>query len=406
MGNTKKTNVWGKWIYWFIFSVAVIVLYKTLDNFTGVTSWISNLLNVLAPFLFGLLIAGLLYIPAKKIENLYKKPNNKFLNKIARGLSIFTTYVLTIFLIVMAIKFIIPAVSQSVTELVDNLPQYYKEATKLVNSIPENDIISKEDLKDVIKNMQEFDWKKYLSLENIMNYVKGVLNIASGIFDFFVAIIVSIYILMERDFILEFGRKALRVLVKNDEKHSMICKYCATSRDVFFKFLGGQIFDAVIVGTITSIAMAIMKVEYAGLLGFMIGLFNLIPYFGAIVACMIAILVTIFTGGILKAAWLAVIIVLLQQIDANIINPRIIGTSLKVSPILVIFAVTVGGAYFNVLGMFLGVPIVAVIKIILVDYVDYKNKLYEEEKIKEMNKPKRRTSTRIKKVVIGEDENI
>lgn len=406
MGNTKKTSLWEKWIYWFIFSVAVIVLYKALDNFTGVTVWFSNLLNVVAPFLIGILIAGLLYIPAKKFEILYKKPNNKFLNKIARGLSVLTTYILVILLIIMAIKFIIPAITKSVTELIDNLPEYYKEATKLVNSIPENNMINKEELKDAIKNMQEFDWKKYLNFESITNYVKGVLSIASGIFDFFVAVIVSIYFLLERDLILTFSKKALRAIVKNDEKYNLICKYCATSRDVFFKFLGGQIFDAVIVGIITSIAMVIMKVEYAGLLGFMIGLFNLIPYFGAIVACIIAILVTVFTGGIFKAIWLAAVIILLQQIDANIINPRIIGASLKVSPILVIFAVTVGGAYFNVLGMFLGVPIVAVIKIILVDYVDYKNKLYEEEKIKEMDKPKRKTSTRIKKVVIGEDESL
>lgn len=381
MNSTKKTNVWWKWIYWFIFSVAVITVYKTLDNFTDVTTWIGNLLKVLMPFTMGILIAGLLYIPAKKIENLYKKPNNKFLKKIARALSILTTYLLVILIIYMAIKFIIPAISKSVTELVNNLPDYYSEAIKQINSIPENDFISKDDLKDAIKNMQNFNLKKYISIESIMEYIKGVINIASGIFDFFVSIIVSIYILIERDEILQFAKKALRAIVKNDEKYNLICKYFSISGDVFFKFLGGQIFDAVIVGIITSIAMVILKVEYAGLLGFMIGLFNLIPYFGAIFAIGLAILVTAFTGGIFKAIWLAIVVIILQQIDANIINPRIIGSSLKVSPILVIFAVTVGGAYFNVLGMFLGVPVVAVIKIILVDYVEHKNRMYEQERI-------------------------
>lgn len=406
MSNSKKTSAWGKWIYWFIFSVAVITVYKTLDNFTDVTSWIANLLNVLMPFSMGILISGLLYIPAKKIENLYRKPKNKFLTKISRGLSILTTYVLVILIIITAIKFIIPAISESVTELLNNLPGYYNEATKAINSIPDNDIISQQDLKDAINNMQNFDLKKYISFESIMEYIKGVINIATSIFDFFVAVIVSVYILMERDSILKFAKKALRAFVKNDEKYNLICKYCTAAGDVFFKFLGGQILDAVIVGIITSIAMIILKIEYAGLLGFVIGLFNLIPYFGAIFAIGIAILVTVFTGGIFQAIWLAIIVILLQQIDANIINPRIIGSSLKVSPILVIFAVTVGGAYFKVLGMFLGVPIAAVIKIILVDYIEYKNRLYEEEKIKEMNKPKRRTATRIKKTVIGEDGTI
>lgn len=404
--NSKKTSAWGKWIYWFIFSVAVITVYKTLDNFTDVTSWIANLLNILTPFSMGILIAGLLYIPAKKIENLYRKPKNKFLTRISRGLSILTTYILVILIIITVIKFIIPAISESVTELMNKWPGYYNEAIKSINSIPDNDLFTQEDLKDIKNNMQNFDLKKYLSFESIMEYIKGVINIATGIFDFFVAIIMSVYILMERESILKFAKKALRAIVKNDEKYNLICKYCTVAGDVFFKFLGGQILDAVIVGIITSIAMMLLKIEYAGLLGFVIGLFNLIPYFGAIFAIGIAILVTVFTGGIFQAIWLAIIVVLLQQIDANIINPRIIGSSLKVSPILVIFAVTVGGAYFKVLGMFLGVPIAAVIKIILVDYVDYKNRVYEEEKIKEMNKPKRRTATRIKKTVIGEDGTV
>ena len=404
MNSTKKTNPWGKWIYWFLFSVAVITIYKTLDNFTDVTQWFSNLLGILMPFSMGILIAGLLYMPAKKIESLYKKPNNKFLNRIARGLSVLITYILAVLIIIMAIKFIIPAISESITKLVNSWPGYYDEAINQINSIPDNDLFSKEDLENEIKKLSSINLKEYLSFDSIKEYVKGVISIASGIFDFFVAIIVSIYILLERDSILQFGKKALRALVKEDEKYNLICKYFNTAGDVFFKFLGGQIVDAIVVGIITSIAMAILKVEYAGLLGFTIGLFNLIPYFGAIFAVGVAILVTIFTGGFAQAIWLAIVIIALQQVDANIINPRIIGSSLEVSPILVIFAVTLGGAYFGVLGMFLGVPVVAVVKIILVDYIEYKNKMYEEEKIKEMNKPKRRT--RIRKEVISEDKVI
>ena len=116
-----------------------------------------------------------------------------------------------------------------------------------------------------------------------------------------------------------------------------------------------------------------MKIKYATLLGFVIGMFNIIPYFGAIVAIAISIIITIFTGGITQAIWLAIIIIVLQQIDANIINPRILGNSLNLSPILVIFSVTVGGAYFKLLGMFLGVPVIALLKIILTEYIEEKN---------------------------------
>ena len=123
--------------------------------------------------------------------------------------------------------------------------------------------------------------------------------------------------------------------------------------------------------------MTIMGVKYAALLGFLIGLFNLIPFFGAIVAVVIAIFITLCTGGLGKAIWLAIVVIILQQIDANIINPKIIGDKLKISPILVIFSVTFAGAYFGVLGMFLAVPIVAMLKLIINDYLDYKT---EEKK--------------------------
>ena len=104
----------------------------------------------------------------------------------------------------------------------------------------------------------------------------------------------------------------------------------------------------------------------------MIGLFNIIPYFGAIVAVGLSILITVITGGLSKAFWMALIVIILQQIDSNIINPKIIGDSLEISPLLVIIAVTVGGAYFGVLGMFLAVPVAAVFKIIINDWIEAK----------------------------------
>ena len=131
--------------------------------------------------------------------------------------------------------------------------------------------------------------------------------------------------------------------------------------------------------------MSIMGVKYAVLLGFMIGLFNLIPYVGAIIAVTIAGLITLLTGGLSQAIWMLVVIIILQQIDANIINPKIVGNSLEISPILVILAVTVGGAYFGLIGMFLAVPVIAIIKVLIEDFIDYKErkKKTKQEEIKE-----------------------
>ena len=105
----------------------------------------------------------------------------------------------------------------------------------------------------------------------------------------------------------------------------------------------------------------------------------MIPYIGAIVAVGIGILITFITGGLGKAIVMAIVVIILQQIDANIINPKIIGVSLEVSPLLVIFSVTVGGAYFGIMGMFLGVPIAVVIKTVLNDWIENKNKFRDEQ---------------------------
>ena len=98
----------------------------------------------------------------------------------------------------------------------------------------------------------------------------------------------------------------------------------------------------------------------------------MIPYIGAIVAVAFGILITLITGGFGKAILMAVVVIILQQIDANIINPKIIGSSLKTSPLLVLFSITIGGAYFGIIGMFLAVPVMAVIKILMEDYISYK----------------------------------
>lgn len=132
--------------------------------------------------------------------------------------------------------------------------------------------------------------------------------------------------------------KRLSKALFNEDTYQLVGRYFNKSNEVFFKFVAGQVLDAIIVGILTSVAMSILGVKYAVLLGFMIGLFNLIPYFGAIIAVIVAIIITLFTGGLGQAILMAIIVIILQQIDANIINPKIIGNSLSISPLLVIFA--------------------------------------------------------------------
>lgn len=374
-----KIKNWTKWIYWFSFAVAVIAVYKTLDNFNDILSFIRNLFGVLMPFFMGLLLAYLFYTPSKKLERLYSK--SKVLKRFSRQLAVFSVYIIAIICIIILFNVVLPAISTSVTELTGNLPAYYENLINYINDLPEDSIISKDTIMDTINNIKNIDFASYFSTERIIEYVKGMVSVAQGVFSVFVTIIMSIYILLQRADILKFIKKAANALFKEDT-YKTLGKYFSQSNQVFFKFISSQIIDGIIVGIITSIAMLIMGVKYAVLLGFMIGLFNIIPYFGAIVAVGLTILITWITGGLSQAIWVAVVIIILQQIDANIINPKIVGDSLSLSPILVIFAVTVGGAYFGFLGMLLAVPVIAVLKILICDYIDYKN---EKKKLAKTN---------------------
>lgn len=371
-----KRNL-SKWMYWFLLGLAIIIVYKVLDNFTAIGGAIGNFFNVITPFLAGALLAYLLYIPASRIEKIFLKTKKKFWKKKARGISVLLTYILAVLVIILLVNVILPVITDSVVELVNNFQGYWNSTINRLNSLPEDSFLKSQVVTDAIKSVgeaiQNIDLKEYLNPDKITTYVKSVLGVASGIFDVFVTIAVSVYILLQRGAIVNFFKK-LGLAIFDEKTCGQIGKYVNSTNTVFFKFISGQLIDAIVVGILVTIAMSIIGVKYAVLLGFMIGLFNIIPYFGAIIAVVISIIITIITGGLSQAIIMAVVVIILQQIDSNVINPKIIGNSLEISPLLVIFAVTVGGAYFGVLGMFLAVPVIAVLKIIANDFLDYKIK--------------------------------
>ena len=213
----------------------------------------------------------------------------------------------------------------------------------------------------------------YLSTDRILGYINTVIGVFGAVFNIFVTIVISIYILLQRKDIKEFLKKLGKSMF-DESAYTRLSKYFTTSNKILLDFIYCQIIDAIIIGILVSIALTIIGVKYSILLGFFIGLFNIIPYFGAIIAIAVAVLITVFTGGVQQALIMAVTVIILQQIDANIINPKILGDGLKISPILVIFAVTIGGEFFGVIGMFLSVPVIAILKLLIVDFIEIREK--------------------------------
>lgn len=371
----KKEKVLGtkRWFYWVSIGVVLIIIYKLLDNFSGIGDWFSNFLGVLAPFLEGILIAYILFIPCKKLENLISKSKMKFFKKHARGTSITLTYIIVLLLIVLFMTVIIPILAESIADLISNVQSYYNAVVSDSPDLTITPFIQENILKPVVDWIQNIDFESLFTFDMIKEYLSSAMGFIRGIVNLFIAVICSVYILAQRNRIINFLNRFARAVL-TEKGYKRYDKYFTSGNGIFFRYLSSQMLDGIIIAILTSIAMSIMGVKYSVLLGTLIGISNLIPYFGAIFGVGISIIITLLTGGWEQALIMAIVVIVLQQIDANLINPRITSSSLKVSPLLIMFAVTVGGAYGGVLGMFLAAPVFTLLKVIIDDYINSKNR--------------------------------
>lgn len=368
-----KEKIMGtkRWLFYVSIGIVLILVYKFLDNFTGIGIWLGKLLGVLAPFLSAILIAYILFTPCRKIEK-YIKRKTKI--KHARGLSILIVYVIFAVIIYLILKFIIPVMFSSIVDLVNNAQNYYNSITTNEMNEAFAPFIKDKILGPAVEFIGKINFEEMFTVEKIMGYISSVVGIFRFIVNIFIAMICSIYILAEREKILVFMNRLFKAAMP-EKTYRRFKRYFTNGNSIFFRFISSQLIDAFVVAIIMSIALSIMKIKYGIALGAMVGVFNLVPYFGAIAAVIIAGLITILTGGWEQAIVMVIVMIILQQVDANIINPRITSSSLNVSPLLVIFAVTVGGAYFGIIGMLLGIPIAVLIKYILEDYIKNKEKI-------------------------------
>ena len=369
---------WVRWIAIVIFAIIFITIYKFLDGFLHVREIFNNFMKIISPFLIGILISYLLYIPCKGVEKLYNKSKIKFIEKKSRVLSVFSIYLLFVLIIAIFIKFAIPVLYTGVVDLIDNVPTYYTNIVESVENIPKDSILNNINIKEGLIDFSNKYIEEYVNIENILKYVEGMMSFFNIIFKIGIGIVFSIYILIERRNIVKFLDKLSKALFKKNT-YENIKKYFISANEIFLKFIAGKVLDGIIVMIVVTTILSILDVKYALVLGIMSGIFNLIPYFGTIAACIIIVFITIFTGGVTEAITVLILLLITQQIDGNIIEPRIMKSALEISPILVIAGVMVGGAYFGMPGMFLAVPVVTIIKMLLIDYIEFKQK----EKIKQ-----------------------
>ncbi|MCL1853937.1 MAG: AI-2E family transporter [Peptococcaceae bacterium] len=359
---------WKTYLWAFLFLGGLILVYKGLENyqavgdaFQGLLTPVKIMLKLLSPFATGLLFAYLLHIPCEKIAYLLKKIPLKFMSKWARPLSVLCLVLIIVGFLAGVGSFVIPALQKSINDLLLNWPIISENAFKYLADLQANPYLSGVDWNDIVESPQQF--LSDIDFSKITGYA---LDAVGAVFNFFVTIVVAIYMLLNPYPLLKTVKRIARMFVQ-EETYESLAVYVRKTDAIFYKFISCQLLDALIIGMISGIGLTILGVRYSVLLAVTLAILNIIPFFGAFLGVTIAAVTTLLTGGLSQALVVLVFLIILQQVDGNIIIPRLLGQSLNLNPVIIIMAITIGGTFGGVLGMFLAVPVVAVFKIILGD---------------------------------------
>lgn len=346
------------------------------NKFSSCNGWNRSIFRCLITFYIWLIVAYLLNGAQKKIEILVKKINVPLIQKRSRAISVLILYTLSIFLIFLILNYLVPLIIQNIIDVIHLLPAFYSSLLEFTTGLEDKGIIELIKLEDFFKSFtSSYTPEKILmqstaSLASLGIFAK---NIFVGVLNTFLAFVISIYALIFKDSLLGFfAQVSKKILSEKTFKRSKTL--VQRTNEIFYKFIICQFIDACILGVLSTIILSLLGVKFAVTLGILLGICNMIPYFGSIFASIVTMIITFFTGGLSLAIATIISLLILQQIDGNIIGPRIMGGALNLNPILIILSITVGGAYFGVLGMFLSVPVAAILKILVMNWLEATSK--------------------------------
>ena len=351
-----------------------ILFYLFLRNFNVVAGFLGKITSVLMPVIMGFAIAYLLnpllnFFEQKCFTPLLNRMKLKKIPKgLSRGLGIFATLALTIAVLAVLISLILPQLFVSIAGMIEKMPAYFNDlkeyGTELLKSNPDLSQFVNEQFDLIMKYLQTAFDKLTPYLNDLLGGVtQGVLGFINAVKDLLIGFIVSIYIMAAREKFLAQAKKVVYAVFPQHMGKKLMRVTLKTHR-IFGGFLTGKILDAMIVGILCFIGTSIFSCPYALLVSVLIGVTNVIPFFGPFIGAIPSALI-IFLEDPAKALIFIVFIIVLQQVDGNIIAPKILGDSTGLSAFWVIFAILLFGGLFGILGMFIGVPAFAVIYTII-----------------------------------------
>lgn len=352
-------------------AIILLVLYKIIMNtnisFAGITTLIYS---CVAYFVWGFVFAYLLNPALVFFEKLIKREKDSDKIKLLkRGGVIAFIYLLLTGLLALFIIAILPSIRKGISEIIDNIPLYAQSfithLTDITNSI--DPAISKS-ITETVKGFAEtlYSWlNNLLDISTIQNAVDAVKVPVMGTVRMIFGIVVSIYLLFSKERLISSGKRLAYAVFSESTGAKLITTLSEINR-VFMNYLVSKFLQSFIMFIIGLIVLVPLNIPLAPFISFIIAVFNMIPYFGPYIGAIPCILIAWFYAPI-KALWVLIYAVGIQLIDNIIVGPKIMSSQVGISPLLVILGVTIGGQLGGVLGMFLGVPVIAVIKLVFYD---------------------------------------
>ncbi len=358
----KKERILG---YCYV-AAFTVVLYLGLNNLERIGNTVQSGLKLLTPFFIGVVLAFILNFALRAFETHvfaglahHKKPS---MRKWVRPLSVLCSYLLLILIISLLLTVVIPQLVSSLSTLSGNVPGYVNtlqnEAEKLISGLNLDPVI--------LDNIYTWFWQKMESFPDLLlNMLKSVPQVAGmlfslggGLLNVVVGLIVSVYLLLNKETLFSQMGRIVRAFLPA-KAAGRVREGAAIASRTFTNYVSGQLLDALFVGIVSVVGLSLFQFPYAMLIGVVMGITNVIPFFGPFIGAVPGVLLLLIISPV-KALLYIVFVLVVQQVDGNIIAPKIIGDSVGLPPLWVIFAVTIGGGLFGIAGMVLGTPIFAI----------------------------------------------
>ena len=366
--NTKYTTIS---VYSFIVVSSIIVFYLALSQIGAITGKISEFIQVLQPFIIGFSIAYLLnfvlyFYESKVLEyEIFKKMKLKS----KRGLALLLTYITAFIVLGLFIQFVLPQLVDSIIGLANDIPGYITNGTKMLEEAISNLDLGEEFYTTIVENINSFINYIIKLATNLIPVMGGMLaTIASSIWNIILGIIISVYMLIDKERFFGLSKKVIYAFL-SEEKAEKVIELTHRSNLTFGKFLSGKILDSTIIGVLTFIILKIFDMPYSLLVSVIIGVTNVIPFFGPFIGAIPSFIIILFISPT-KALWFILIVLIIQQIDGNIIGPKILGDSIGISAFWILFSIMIAGKLLGFVGMIIGVPLFAVIYSLIKEVVE------------------------------------